>query len=136
MSTVKYENDSTKLTGVDTNSTPALRLQYLTNIYGNNKRPDNYPEFGTNILSTEYKNTAYGQGNTSNSYHNNYKRGFDSRYPSIWRHPTTITKAVRALDDWEKAALYAALGKPWTPSGGRRVTRKFRKNTEKTPIKE
>ena len=118
MSTVKYENDSTKLTGVDTDSTPALTRQYLTNPFGKNTLPAGYPTIGTNTLSTDYKNIAYGKGNTSNSYHNNYKRGFDSRYPSIWRNPTTITKSVRALDDWEKAALYAALGKPWTPTTG------------------
>ena len=128
MYTEKYENDVSKLTGVDTNSTPALKTQYLTNPIGKNILPDGYPQFGSNRLTSDYKDKAYGEGKNENPYHNDYKKKFDSRYPSIWRgFQTRYKKKVRGLDDWEKAALYAALGKQWTPSGGKRVTRKFRK---------
>ena len=83
-----------------------------------NRLPANYIPYMRGISgkpSTRYNNKAYGLGRNDNPYKNNYKGKFDSRYPSIWRKPTTINY-VRKLDDWETAALSAALGVPWTPT--------------------
>ena len=130
-----YKDLKTSVTvGVDTASTSTRSNAYYNTINGYNREPTytkpDYPIRNTNAplytpksyttpngttVTKSYNDIALG-GNTSNTYLNNYKGMFHKDYPSIWRKPTGAN-FVRGLDEWEKAALSAALGVPWSPSG-------------------
>jgi hypothetical protein len=113
MSHQAYGLNTSMHQGVDIS--PAIYASHI------NKLPANYPsrESKGNLreLDNAYTTKAYGSGRTTNHYGNKYKAPngtFDSRYPSIWRG-LREQQFVRKLDDWEQAALSAALGVPWSP---------------------
>jgi hypothetical protein len=141
-----FINPNNNTAGVDTLTPISIggtTYDYLTSPAGNNKLPTRYPVRGNNkplavletvtrgpggrtVTNKTYNEMAFGKETngtikTENPYKNNYKKSlggkFDSRYPSIWRAPKGINY-VRGLDDWERAALDAALGRTWTPTTG------------------
>jgi len=115
------QNTSGVVTDGPVTATAYTTLDVASHI--DNKLPPGYPSRGVNkplsvTLAGDtkpYSEKAFGVGRTQNPYLNNYKGKFDNRYPSIWRKPVAV-EYVRGLDDWERAALSAALGVPWTPT--------------------